>query len=82
MHCKFHAGVAHVKGVDNDYADDLDRIPVHTFLSQGWRADLQIKFCLQDILCPERGRLFLPGSIDRAPVRLNKPKAWVNAQGA
>ena len=50
--------------------------------SEGWRPELQLQFCVKDILSPERGRLSTPGAIERAPPRLQKFTAWLNAQNA
>ena len=56
IQCNFQAEVSHVKGVDNDYADELSRVELTSeLIRRGWNAERQFQFQLQDILCPSRG---------------------------
>ena len=71
--CNFHAEATHVKGVDNDYADELSRVAYITdLLAKGWKADKHFHFNLQDVPKPHRGKLYPPGAEARAPPLLRK----------
>ena len=81
IQCNFQAEAIHVKGVDNDYADELSRIPsMEELYQRGWREENHFQCNLQEILKPERGRLYPAGALDRAPPRLRKFTSWLDEQ--
>jgi hypothetical protein len=81
IQCNFQAEVSHVKGVDNDYADELSRREsTSELIRRGWNAEKQFQFQLQEILCPSRGKLFPAGAAERAPPRLAEFTSWPEEQ--
>ena len=81
IRCNFQAEVSHVKGIDNDYADELSReTSVESLLSKGWRESHEFKFDLQEVLKPRSGKLFPDGAEERAPPRLRRFTSWLNGQ--
>ena len=80
IQCNFQAEVSHVKGVDNDYADELRRQQAEDLIRKGWASTKQFQFDLQEVLSPSRGKLYPPGSAERAPPRLRKLTSWLEEQ--
>ena len=81
IQCSFQAEATHVKGVDNDYADELSRLDsMHEILRPGWGKPNHFKFDLQEVLSPSICTLHPAGALERAPPRLKKFTSWLNEQ--